>query len=161
MIPLAHMLDKSNSISYFFRECSMLYNVSISIAKGNEIKELPCKNANFKDKFEQILNREVCLFTNGSRVAEASYTGFSVISLDGSINKQFRAWSNLSSFSFEAMAILETVYICKSISANQFNIFSDSLSVLKNLNKSFDSGKDSIITLWIKDKIKKMEFQNK
>lgn len=47
---------------------------------GKEIKETLDKNESFKDRFSQALNNEVCIFTKRS---EMSFTGFSVIFLDG------------------------------------------------------------------------------
>lgn len=56
---------------------------------------------------------------------------------------------------------MEAIQTCKNTPASSYNIFSGSLSVITNLDRSYWPGKNLVFTLRIKEKIRSLENRNK
>ncbi|EFN66900.1 hypothetical protein EAG_14149, partial [Camponotus floridanus] len=73
------------------------------------------------------------------------YSGFSMISENGSLVRKFRSLGFVSIFTLEAMAILCAVKEIKRVEGERFTIFSDFKSVIVALANAKVSGRTSFL----------------
>lgn len=70
-------------------------------------------------------------FTDGSKIKDLPFSGFSTINANNSTCKKFRVSNKASIFSLEAIAIIMALKNSENSSKREIYIFSDSQSVLK------------------------------
>lgn len=107
--------------------------------------------------FGRELHSTTCLFTDGSKVMDAPFTGFAISTVDGSISKQYRTAGFLSSFCVEAMAILEAIRLAKVQGCTPCTVFSDCKSVLTAIASKFNHKHSAFIILEIKRELAMLE----
>lgn len=114
-----------------------------------------------QDSFEKLsasgLSSAVCIFTDGSVKQGAPFSGFALTSLDGSVSRQYRSASFLSSFCVEVMAILKALLLARAEGWVSVTIFSDSRSALSAVRSRFNPRSSSYLVLRVKSVLLDME----
>lgn len=165
--PLSNCFTDVSHISHFLEEdpCPLNYTQSydsffycpkVNTEKGQVLQSSPSPNREFQEMFARVMSDTVCLFMDGSRSVGETFSGFSIVIAGTQIYKQFRAWHSFSSFSLEAMAILEALQLCRKENFRKVSIFSDSLAVLKSLTSIFNPSKGSYLILLLKHILKEL-----
>lgn len=160
IIKQVHLLESYKCAGCYSKSYESLCP-SVNVTRKIDLREAPQSMALFSSCFEEELRNDVCLFTDGFKILCTKFTGFTVVSEDGSTSRSCRLWHGLSSFSLEAMVILEALNVCKDIPSPSFSIFSRFESHPFKSCIPVLSGKDSNLILLIRDAIKFLESANK
>jgi len=116
----------------------LLFSPQVNLEDGNRFDKTKNCHALFCKIFEKEIENSICLYTDGSKIPNAEFAGFAIVSMDGSINSRHRASGLTSIFSLEAMAILVALEISEQLELKRVSVFSDAKSVLMAIqNTSF------------------------
>lgn len=126
--------------------------------KGRVVQESPVPSQSFLETFSYEIHHSKCIFTDGSKTPSAEFSGFAIVTDDRTMH---RTAGFLSTFSIEAMAILEGLILCQELDYSSFSIFTDSLSVLSVLKSPFNFTKSSHLVLYIRKTIMRLENEGK
>lgn len=152
---MAHLLPSYEEISKFEYDYSDIWFCpDINVVDGRHLTEGMDCNGQFQELFQEELQSSNCVFTDGSRMQKAPFTGYALCSQDGSLSRQMRAPGFLSSFCVEIMAILTTIEMAINNGWESLTVFSDSMAALKAIELVFIERYKSYLILKIKSVIK-------
>lgn len=160
---LSHLLDSGNYLLCYsdVYEAS-LYSPEVNTSNGRTIKRSKFPQQIFDSTFNTILKECTYWFTDGSKIPGKPFTGFAVTNELSTNFSLFRAAEFLSSYSLEAMAILEALKLCKNEDTSPVShIFSDSLSVISAVESKFDPGRSPRLILDIKKSLMELNSSGK
>jgi hypothetical protein len=127
-----------------------------------QIKEAKDHNEEFKKIFQERMRTSKYFATDGSKMENKRFGGFASKHIIDGRNMKFRIFKIDPTFTAEALPIGETLEIIEKIHSDQnFMIFSDSASVLKDISNSSTMNNTSHITQMLKDKIERLESGGK
>lgn len=151
----SHLLASSNKpLCFSFDYESILFRPRVSFKEGILLQESPDCNRCFNDTFEDTLSKTVCFYTDGSKLSECPFVGFSVVRANCPDSFMFRSAGFSSIFTAEALAIAEALKIISEVNDKNFTIFSDSKSVLMALMSLSNTLNKSYLIGYIKDKLR-------
>lgn len=85
------------------------FTPDINFVDGDCLKEELDANNLFSHIFSGEINSSLCIFTDGSKMLNVPFSGFTLCTVGDSVVHQFRAPHFISSFYVELMAILTTI----------------------------------------------------
>jgi hypothetical protein len=91
-------------------ECSLPYQTllvkgSVSFKEGEEAKASPYGSKLLNRKIKDQGQEAICYFTDGSKMCNQEFVGFSCVTASGEIRHQYRTSKFASVFTGEAMAV--------------------------------------------------------
>lgn len=154
MIHLLPLLEKDYISCCYNTEFEVFFVPFVDLDSGSLLASSTNADSEFNSIFQSEISKRRCLFTDGSKIFNAPFTGFSVIDINFNAPSSLhirRSQNFLSSFCLEALAILDATTIIENNNVDtHFFIFSDFKSVLFAFISKFIPGKSNNIILLIK-----------
>jgi hypothetical protein len=121
--PDGHLMAKDARLL----ECSFPYQTllvkgNISFKEGEEAKAIPDGSNRLNEKIRDLEKEGICYFTDGSKVCNQEFVGFSCVTASEEIRHQYQATKFTSVFTGEAMAVLKTLEIISESQGESFYI---------------------------------------
>ena len=150
-ISLLRFLEQGSFFSGYAVEWESYWHhpeVDFDRGRARQKSQMPIQS--FMETFNYEIYHSKCIFTDGFKTPGAEFSGFSVVTNRISMH---RTAGFFSTFSIEAMAILEALILCQDLDHSTFSIFTDSASVLSALESPFHFTKSSHLISYIRKTI--------
>lgn len=158
---IAPLLPSSESpIYYSYGFEALLLRPQVNTEDGTQLQIAKDPAKEFSKIFREELQSSMCFFTDGSKMEGAPFSGFALVSLDGTQTFQFRTSGFLSSFCIETMAILATLELTLKRGWPAVSIFTDSKSALTAIEAQFNPTSSSYLILHIKSLLFQLTKKN-